>query len=334
MSIHPQQGQPFHYDVIVIGSGIAGLSFILELKKQNPQCKIALLCKANLEESNTRYAQGGIAAALSDHQDIQQHIQDTCKAGAHLCHPPSVEAILQQGPETIAFLTQQGVKFDRENQTTHALGNEGGHSKNRIYHTGDYTGAEITRALTKNIKTLPDLDIYTHHCAVNLIKQNEPHNPGAANEIVGAYILDEKQGCIHTFYSQVVILATGGAGKIYRYTTNPEVATGDGLAMAYRAGARVGNMEFYQFHPTLLYHPEVNNLLISEALRGEGAYLRLPKTQERFMQRYAPQQMELATRDIVARAIFSEIERSRFNYVYIDIRHREKSFLQKRFPRI
>jgi len=193
---------------------------------------------------------------------------------------------------------------------------------------------EIIRTLREKIKNEKQIEIFENHTAVNLITQVKRHSPGSLREVIGAYVLDEKKEIVHTFLSQVIVLATGGGGKIFRFTTNPEVATGDGIAMAFRSGARVGNLEFYQFHPTLLYHQKINNFLISEALRGEGAYLRLPDTGERFMKRYAPQKMELATRDIVARAIFSEIERTSHNFVHLDIRHKKKDFLIKHFPNI
>lgn len=327
-----QKGKHKQFDVLVIGSGIAGLSYILELLKIRPNTKIALITKKNLQESNTYYAQGGIAAADNLPEDIATHITDTLAAGDELCNTTVVKAILQAAPDSIDYLLEQGVNFDRDKNKQFDRGREGGHSQRRIYHSGDQTGSIIADTLIANIKKNKKVTIFEYHSAINLITQNEPHTPGSVPEVIGAYILDEAKALIHTFLANVTILATGGAGKVYRYTSNPEVATGDGIAMAYRAGARVGGLEFYQFHPTLLYHAKRHDFLISEALRGEGAYLRLPDSGERFMQRYAPEAMELATRDVVARAIFTEIERSDFSYVHLDIRHKDKKFLANRFP--
>lgn len=328
-----QRGLRYQFDVIVIGSGVAGLCYILELLKIRPTTRIALLTKTHLNESNTAYAQGGVAAAHSQN-DIHKHIADTLAAGDGLCDPDAVTTILKQGPDSIEYLLQQGVHFDHDGDNNLLCGREAGHTERRIYHVGDQTGAAISQALIEQLKKHSGVAIFEHHTAINLITQIQPHTPGSFPEVVGVYALGEQAGLIHTFLANAVILATGGAGKVYRYTTNPSVATGDGVAMAYRAGARVGNLEFYQFHPTLLYHRQNNNFLISEALRGEGAYLLLPETGERFMQRYAPQAMELATRDVVARAIFTEIEKGNHDFVYLDIRHKDKEFLQQRFPMI
>jgi L-aspartate oxidase len=329
-----QRGQRYEYDVLIIGSGLAGLSFALNLAAAKPNVRIALLAKKQLPESNSYYAQGGIAAVTRDENALQKHFADTLAAGDGLCYPPAVEGIINSGPQAIEFLLKQGVKFDKDNLGAFHLVREGGHSERRIYHHGDTTGQETITALAERIQRTPQVKLLTSHIAINLITQTTYHSPGTPAEVIGSYVLDENSGLIDTLLAKVVVLATGGAGKVYRYTTNPEVATGDGIAMAYRAGARVGNMEFYQFHPTLLYHPEKNNFLISEALRGEGAYLRLPETGERFMQRYAPDKMELATRDIVARAIFNEMEQTGFPCVHLDVRHLSASLLQKRFPSI
>lgn len=328
-----QHGQRFQFDVLVIGSGIAGICYILELLTLRPHTKIALLTKGKLNTSNTYHAQGGIAASFSE-ADANQHIEDTLAAGDGLCNQQSVSAILKQGIESIQYLLKHGVMFDSDKNNKLVCSIEAGHSERRIYHVGDRTGAAMISALIDQLKNYPQVTIFEEHTAINLITQVEPHQPGCFPEVVGVYVLDEKFGLIHTFLVNAVILATGGAGKVYRYTSNPSVATGDGVAMAYRAGARVGGLEFYQFHPTLLYHPKINNFLISETLRGEGAYLRLPETGERFMQRYAPSTMELATRDVVSRAIFCEMEQKNYDYVYLDIRHKEKAFLKQRFPMI
>ncbi len=327
-----QRGQRYQFDVMVIGSGIAGLSYILELVTLHPEIRIVLLAKSQLSQSNSYYAQGGIAAAVPD--DVKQHISDTLAAGDGLCNLQAVTAILEQGSASIDYLTEHGVFFDRDENNKLLRGIEAGHAVKRIYRVGDQTGAAIINALLLQVKQLSQVTLFECHSAINLITQMEPHQPAQFPEVVGAYVLAEQQGLIHTFLANAVVLATGGAGKVYRYTSNPNVATGDGVAMAYRAGARVGGLEFYQFHPTLFYHSKINNFLISEALRGEGAYLRSPETGERFMQRYAPHKMELATRDVVARAIFSEIEQGHYDYVHLDIRHLDKAFLQRRFPMI
>jgi len=326
MNTLSQHGSRHAFDVLVIGSGIAGLSFCLELLQLRPKTRIALISKVQLSESNSYYAQGGIAAVSSPEDAIAAHEKDTLLSGDGLSNTKAVNTILTEAPGYVEKLSQYGVQFDQ------GLAQEGGHSHRRIFHSGDQTGRAVIDTLLARIREHTHIDIFESHMAVNLLVQHTPHQPGNHGEVVGAYILDTSTSLIDTFLAKVTVLATGGAGKIYRYTTNPDVATGDGLAMAYRAGVRVGNLEFYQFHPTLLYHPECRNFLISEAVRGEGAYLRLPKTDERFMQRYAPEQMELATRDVVAHAIFTEIERSDYNYVELDITHQPKAFLEKRFP--
>ncbi len=327
-----QQGHRFHYDAIIIGSGIAGLCYGLRLAHKHPNCKIALVTKGQLDDSSSRYAQGGIAAVAGKNDSIQDHINDTLNAGAGICVQEVVEDIIQQGPKCIEYLIDQGVIFSQTESGELALTKEGGHSARRIFYNTDQTGQAIIHSLVKKVKLQSQIDCFAQHTAVNLILTEQLQQSGKFPEVVGAYILDEKLSLVHTFFAKTVILATGGAGKVYRYSSNPEVATGDGIAMAYRAGARVGNMEFYQFHPTLLYHRKFNNLLLTEALRGEGAYLRLPGSGFRFMKNYSPEKMELATRDIVARAIFSEIEKSEYSYVHLDLRHKDNSFLSKRFP--
>ncbi len=331
MNLISQRGERKYFDLLVIGSGLAGLYFCLELLKLRPNTRIALLTKNSLQESNSHYAQGGIATAVSAQDSVKQHISDTIASGDGL---GNFETIVASGPANIERLRQYGIQFDTDANLQPDLAQEGGHSQRRIFHHGDQTGNEIIRVLSQRIKEQKNIEIFEFHTAVNLITQNKKHQPGSQGEVIGVYVLDERSNLIHTFLGQAVIIATGGAGKTYRYTTNPDVATGDGIAMAYRAGARIGNMEFYQFHPTLLYHPQFNNFLISEAVRGEGAYLRLPGSGERFMQKYAPERMELATRDKVARAIFTEIEHSAYNYVHLDITHHSRAFLEKRFPKI
>ncbi len=324
-----QKGKRYQFDVLVIGSGIAGLNYILDLLKLKPNCKIALITKKTLPDSNSFYAQGGIAAANSPKDSIQQHVEDTLKAGDNLCNKKAVEKILAAGQKAIERLEARGIRFDLND-----LAREGGHTHRRIYHSGDKTGKEIIRSLLAEIKKQPQVKTFEFHAAINLITQNREHVPASQPEVIGAYVLEEANNKIHAFLSNCVVLATGGAGKIYRYTSNLGVATGDGIAMAYRAGARLGNLEFYQFHPTLLYNVNINNFLISEALRGEGAYLRNADTKKRFMEKYAADKMELATRDIVARAIFNEIENSKQPFVYLDIRRKKHPFLKKRFPLI
>ncbi len=334
-SLNSQAGHTFEYDVLVIGSGLAGLFYVLKLLSYNPKLKIAIISKTELKEGNSRYAQGGIAAVLEEKEDsIESHIQDTLSAGDGLCYEPAVRMIVEEGPNAIRALSSMHVAFDRLQNGDFALAKEGGHHHRRIVHCGDKTGENIIETLNELLAHHPEIHCFEHHIAVNLITQPLPHDIRHQGEVLGAYILDSNTQNIHTFLAKVTVLATGGAGKTYRYTTNPMVATGDGVAMAYRAGARVGNMEFYQFHPTLLHHPTHTNFLISEAVRGEGAILRHAETKERFMQRYAPEQMELATRDVVARAIFNEIEHSHLDFVYLDITHQSKTFLKKRFPQI
>ncbi len=329
-----QQGRNYQYDVLVLGTGLAGLHYCLQLLSIQPRLKIALVSKAELSESNSRYAQGGIAAVHSSEDSLESHISDTLLAGDGLCFQPAVEFIIRQGPEIINQLNNYSVQFKKQTNGTFHLAQEGGHSHRRIFNCGDQTGLSLTHTLSQLVMAYKQIDVFEHHTAINLITHYHPHRTETQGEVLGAYILDTTANRIHTFLANCVILATGGAGKTYRYTTNPMVATGDGVAMAYRAGARVGNMEFYQFHPTLLHHHSINNFLISEAVRGEGGFLLNAQTGERFMKKYAPQHMELATRDIVARAIFNEIEHSELGYVHLDITHQSKDFLKKRFPQI
>lgn len=329
-----QQGSRKQFDVLVIGSGMGGLFFILQLLKLQPKLSIALLCKETLQEGNSRYAQGGMAAVTASDDSVENHIQDTLQAGDGLCHLPTVEYMLRQAPEIMQELVDLGVHFSKNVKGIYELAQEGGHSHRRILHIGDATGQSVMDVLVDHVKQLPQVQCFEHHVAVNLISHYHPHRTDNQGEVIGAYVLETQAGNIHTFLSNMVVLATGGAGKTYQYTSNPMVATGDGVAMAYRAGARVGNMEFYQFHPTLLYHPVVHHFLISEAVRGEGGILRNPETNERFMDRFAPEAKELATRDIVARAIFNEIEASHQGFVHLDITHQSKAFLTKRFPQI
>lgn len=334
MRTQTQQGKNYEFDVLVLGTGLAGLHYCLQVLAIQPQLKIALISKAESIECNSRYAQGGIAAAFSSEDSLESHVLDTQRAGDGLCYPPAVEFIVRQGPETIKQLIDYTVQFKKHNDGSFNLAQEGGHSHRRIFNCGDQTGLSITETMNRLARTYKQITFFEHHVAVNLITHYHPHRTDTQGEVLGAYVLDTKHDKVHTFLANCVILATGGAGKTYRYTTNPMVATGDGVAMAYRAGARVGNMEFYQFHPTLLHHHTLNNFLISEAVRGEGGLLKDPYTGERFMERYAPEQKELATRDVVSRAIFNEIEKGENGFVYLDITHQPKNFLKKRFPQI
>ena len=312
-------------DFLVIGSGIAGLVFALKSARYG---SVSIITKRERTESATYYAQGGIASVLSKEDTFGNHIRDTIEAGAGLCHPEIVELVVKDGPERIHELMQFGARFTT--RTNHGeieldLGKEGGHSKRRIVHAADFTGKEIEDALLRAVESEKNIKIYEHYIAVDLIthskfiKKPVPASFKQGDETDtcwGAYALDKKTGRIHTFLAKATILATGGAGKVYLYTSNPDIATGDGIAMGCRAGCTIANMEFIQFHPTCLYHPQAKNFLISEAVRGEGGILIL-KDGTRFMDKYHPMK-ELAPRDIVARAIDFELKKSGDEYVYLD----------------
>ncbi len=320
-------------DFLVIGGGIAGLSFAIKVQGFG---SVAVLAKRELLESNTNYAQGGIAAVWDKvHDSFEAHIRDTHQAGAGLCHADAVETTVRSAPERIRELIDYGVAFSRREQEGRAgeydLGREGGHTERRILHAKDLTGAEVVRALVAKARSLEGITFYEYHCTIDLVTTERLGLPGPGR-VVGAYVLDRRTQEVHTFRAPVVLLATGGLGKVYLYTSNPEIATGDGMAMAYRAGARVANMEFIQFHPTCLYHPEARNFLISEAVRGEGAVLKR-KDGTTFMEHY--HEMEsLAPRDIVARAIDHELKASGDECVYLDITHKDPGFVKGRFPHI
>ncbi len=322
-------------DFLVIGTGIAGLTFALEAARHGT---VAVVTKRDTKESATYYAQGGIASVWSEEDTFESHIKDTIKAGAGLSNPTVVETVVRDGPERIQELIRLGVHFTERITEGHAeldLGREGGHSKRRIIHAGDLTGKEVEEALVSAVKAERNITVYEDHIAVDLITHSkfvEKVGKEEEDTVWGAYILDKKTGEIHTFLARATILATGGTGKVYLYTSNPDVATGDGIAMAYRAGAEIANMEFMQFHPTCLYHPKAKSFLISEALRGEGAVLRLSDGST-FMERYHPAG-ELAPRDIVARAIDHELKKSGEDCVYLDISHRPAGFIRERFPNI
>jgi L-aspartate oxidase len=322
------------FDYLVLGSGIAGLSGALQLAHHG---RVAVITKKNRAESNTNYAQGGIAAVTSKEDSIELHVRDTLIAGAGLCREDVVRTIVQEGPPRIAELIQLGMHFT-EREVPHSngqreldLGREGGHSKRRILHAKDVTGREIEAALLAAAATQPNITILDDHFAVDLITSHKLGYNGS-NRCLGVYVLDRKNNQVITFVAPIVILATGGCGKVYLYTTNPDIATGDGVAMAYRAGAAVANMEFVQFHPTCLYHPKAKSFLISEAVRGESGTLKTIDGRE-FMEEYHPLK-SLAPRDIVARAIDSEMKRSGAEHVWLDITHKPARFIMERFPNI
>jgi L-aspartate oxidase len=315
------------FDFLVLGGGVAGLSYALKAAKHGT---VAVLTKRARHESNTNYAQGGIAAVLSSADSPELHIQDTLTAGAGLCNKAAVEVTVREGPARVKELVAMGAEFARRPDGDFELGREGGHSTRRVVHAGDITGQEVERALLAAADEQKNITFFPDAAAIDLILDRRAPVNGHAR-CLGVYVL-LADGRIETFLGKVTVLATGGAGKVYLCTTNPDVATGDGVAMAYRAGARVANMEFYQFHPTALYHPEAKNFLLSEALRGEGGKLRLRSGQP-FMARYDPQ-AELAPRDIVARAIDAELKRTGDEYVLLDMTHLGRAFVTSRFPNI
>jgi L-aspartate oxidase len=323
------------YDVIVIGSGIAGLSFALKVAEAGK--RVAIITKKDSAESNTNYAQGGIAAVTSQTDDVEMHVADTLDAGDGLCHEQAVREILKDGAASIEELARRGVAFTQLDDGSVSLGKEGGHSKRRILHVKDVTGKAIEEALLHGIATSPNIDTFEHHFAVELITAAKLRKlghavPGEGNRVLGLYALNTQSGVVETFVASAVLLATGGIGQVYQYTTNPFIATGDGIAMACRAGVEVRNMEFIQFHPTALYTTESDRFLISEAVRGEGAILRNLKG-EAFMERYDPRK-DLAPRDIVARAIDSEMKQTGARHVWLDTRDIPLKKLHDHFPNI
>jgi L-aspartate oxidase len=317
------------FDFLVIGSGAAGLLAAHELARAG---KVAVLTKRSPEISNSNLAQGGIAAVTSANDDFSLHIADTLRTGAGLCDRRIVDLTITEAPARIQELLELGARFTLKNGIFE-LGLEGGHSRRRVLHAADATGREIERALLETCKADPNITFFPFYSAVDLILASRPARtrPGR-NICLGAYALEEGTGKVRSFLAGTTVLASGGAGKVYRYTTNPDVATGDGMAMAYRAGLQLANMEFVQFHPTCLYHPQAKSFLISEALRGEGGILR-GADGAAFMKNYSKYQ-ELAPRDIVARAIDSELKRTGAECVFLDITHLKAAFLKKRFPTI
>ena len=319
------------YDVLIIGSGAAGLSLALRLPSQ---LRVAVLSKVALSEGSTLYAQGGISAVLHEKDSIESHIQDTLVAGAGLCDPEAVRLVVSQGKDCIDWLLQRGVPFTEEtgeDGVAHLhLTREGGHSHRRVVHADDATGRAVETSLEAHARQRPNIDLLEFHNVVDLIIDKK--QPKAGRRVLGAYVLDARAHRVRTIRARLVALATGGASKAYLYTSNPDVSTGDGMALAWRAGARVANMEFIQFHPTCLYHPHARSFLISEAVRGEGGRLLLPDG-TRFMEKFHPLK-ELAPRDIVARAIDHEMKRLGIDCVYLDISHQPADFISGHFPTI
>ena len=319
------------YDFVVIGSGIAGLSFALKAAKHG---SVAVITKRKGPDTNTAWAQGGIACVTSDEDSFELHVRDTLEAGAGLCDENVVRTIVMEAPARIQDLVGLGVHFDEREVSGHRefdLGREGGHSKRRVLHVQDVTGKEIENALLKELGRQPHVDLLENHMAVDLITAAKL-GFAAEDRCLGIYVLDENTSGVETIRSDRIVLATGGCGKVYLYTTNPDIATGDGVAMAWRAGVTIANMEFVQFHPTCLFHPKAKSFLVSEAVRGEGGILRNNRGKD-FMKRYDPRG-SLAPRDIVARAIDAEIKRSGAQCVFLDITDKPVEFLRERFPNI
>lgn len=316
----------YHFDVLIIGSGAAGLTAAISLAEAGK--KVGIICKGILSEGSTLYAQGGIAAVLDSEDTIEAHIRDTLVAGAGLCDPEAVKFTVSHGRTVVEWLIDRGVQFTQEQtpegEWRYHLNREGGHSHRRIIHSDDETGKSVSKTLVDLVRQFPNVEIFENHLAIDLIKHE--------GRCVGCYVLVEEGHHIHTFTANAVILATGGASRAYLYSTNPAVSSGDGIAMGARLGCHVRGMEFNQFHPTCFYHPEARSFLLTEALRGEGAYLTLPDG-SRFMQRFH-EQAELAPRDIVARAIDHEMKRLGLDCVYLDISHKPAEFIMQHFPNI
>ena len=319
------------YDFVVVGSGIAGLSFALKAAKHG---SVAVITKRKGPDTNTAWAQGGIACVTSDEDSFELHVRDTLEAGAGLCDEQVVRTIVTEAPDRIQDLVELGLQFDEREVSGHRefdLGREGGHSKRRVLHVRDETGKEIENTLLRELGRQSHVDLLENHMAVDLITAAKL-GYAAEDRCLGIYILDENSGEVATIRADRIVLATGGCGKVYLYTTNPDIATGDGVAMAWRAGVTIANMEFVQFHPTCLFHPKAKSFLISEAVRGEGGILRNNRGED-FMKRYDPRG-SLAPRDIVARAIDAEIKRSGAHCVFLDITDKPVEFLRERFPNI
>ncbi len=320
------------FDVLIIGSGAAGLSLALRLPSN---VKTGLVAKRELEEGNTLYAQGGISAVLDARDSVDSHVQDTLDAGAGLCDEEIVRLVVEHGPDNIRWLFDEGVEFTRTPATGNSgyhLTREGGHSHRRVVHAADATGHAVESTLVRQLDSHPNVGVFEHHIAVDLVAAEHRDGRRVQRRCHGAYLLNIKTDEVVAVSARCVVLATGGASKVYLYTSNPDVATGDGIAMAWRAGCRVANMEFIQFHPTCLYHPAAKSFLISEAVRGEGGRLLLPDG-TRFMERF-DERAELAPRDIVARAIDHEMKRLGIDCVYLDISHKPADEIERLFPTI
>ncbi len=320
-------------DFLIIGSGIAGLYSAILLSKQGT---VAIVTKKHKAESNTNYAQGGIASVFDPDDSFDQHIKDTMYAGAGLCKKDAVQLIVEEGPHHINELFRLGVPFDKNQTGKFDLGREGGHKFHRIVHVKDHTGRDVETILLDQIKENPNISIYEDHVAIDLITEHHIFEtvPAAENKLScwGAYVLNSKTQKVHKFTAKATILSSGGCGQVYRHTSNPDIATGDGVAMCYRAGAPIANMEFMQFHPTTLYHPEADSFLISEAVRGFGGIL-INKAGEDFMPNYH-EMASLAPRDIVARAIDTELKKRGDSSVFLDVTHKNPEETKKRFPLI
>ncbi|MBC7918496.1 MAG: FAD-dependent oxidoreductase, partial [Rhodoferax sp.] len=321
---------PLQFDVLIVGSGLAGLSAALLLPATT---RIAILTKRAVREGSSGWAQGGIAAVWDKDDSFGAHVDDTLVAGAGLCDLAATQFVVEQAPQAIAWLQKLGVPFSQEDGHLH-LTREGGHSARRIVHATDATGAAVQQTLIEKVKEAPNVTLFEHHTLVDLITTAKLGQPGT-NRCVGLYALDDDTDEVLTFQAPHTILATGGAGKVYLYTTNPDTATGDGIAAAWRAGCQVQNMEFIQFHPTCLYHPHAKSFLITEAVRGEGGRLLLPESAggTRFMLDHDPR-AELAPRDVVARAIDFEMKKHGLDCVYLDISHQPEAFIREHFPNI
>ena len=322
------------FDVLIIGSGLAGLSLALRTATDK---KVCLVSKRSINDTASNWAQGGIAAVLNDEDSIEAHIQDTLIAGGGLCDAAVTKMVAEQGKQAVEWLIEKGVGFTREQDNSgYHLTREGGHSHRRIIHAADATGHAVQITLSEKVKQHPNITVMENHIAVDLITTRKFGNKKIEstddNACLGAYVLDNNTGNVLTIAAQNTILATGGAGKVYLYTTNPDVSTGDGIAMAWRAGCRVANMEFIQFHPTCLFHPHAKSFLISEAVRGEGGLLKLADG-TRFMPEHDARE-ELAPRDVVARAIDFEMKKRGLDCVYLDISHQPLSFIEEHFPNI
>lgn len=319
-----------HFDVLVLGSGLAGQAVALRMAAAGR--KVAVVTKRQLEDSASSWAQGGVAAVLDTEDSVEHHIHDTLVAGAGMCDPHATRHVVEHGRQAIEWLIAQGVPFTKDDAASfgYHLTREGGHSHRRIVHAADATGSAIQETLTSQVKAHPAIEIFEEHLAVDLIVGSKLGRPDLG--CIGAYVLDIRGDQVLTFSASHTVLATGGTGKVYLYTTNPDTATGDGVAMAWRAGCRVANMEFIQFHPTCLYHPHAKSFLISEAMRGEGGLLKLPSG-ERFMPGHDAR-AELAPRDVVARAIDFEMKKRGLDCVFLDVSHKGERFLLEHFPNI